>query len=52
MRHKKESAAQLAEIDAKLKAYYDGLTEAQREDAAWGKLGETALSGVTDMEED
>jgi len=53
MRHKKESAAQLAEIDAKLKAYYDGLTEAQREeDAAWGKLGESALSSITDLEEE
>jgi hypothetical protein len=53
MRHKKESVAQLAEIDAKLKAYYDGLTEAQREeDVASGKLGESALCSITDLEED
>jgi hypothetical protein len=53
MKHKDDSAAQLAEIDAKIRAYYDGATEAQREeDAAWGKLGESALSSVTDLEED
>jgi hypothetical protein len=53
MRHKEDSAAQLAEIDAKIKAYYDGLTEAQREEeAAWGKLGESALTSISDLEED
>jgi hypothetical protein len=53
IRHKKESAAQLAEIDAKIRAYYDCLTEAQREeDAAWGELGESALTGVSDLKED
>jgi hypothetical protein len=53
MRHKKKSDAQLAEVDAQLKAYYDSLTEAQREeDATWGKLGELALSSVLDPKED
>ncbi len=43
---------QLAEIDARMKAYYDGLTEAQREEeAAWGELGESALACVSDFDD-
>ena len=44
--------AQLAEIDARMKAYYDGLTEAQREEeAAWGELGESALACVSGFDD-
>lgn len=52
MRHKDDSAAQLAKTDAKIKAYYDGLTEAQcEEEAAWGELGESALARVSDFDD-
>ena len=35
-----------------MKAYYDGLTEAQREEeAAWGELGESALACVSDFDD-
>ncbi|MFY9730232.1 MAG: hypothetical protein WB723_04575 [Candidatus Acidiferrales bacterium] len=49
MRHKDDSTAQLAEIEAKITAYYDSLTEAAREEeAAWGELGESALASLSE----
>jgi|GEM_PF-1854162 len=42
---------ELEELEAKMKAHYDGMSETDREEeAAWGALGESALASLETIE--